>query len=284
MASLATIFSWFQKDDIPTEEQFQQTFSSFFHKDEKVPFDSVNGLTQAFQNTVSSTGYENFVTETNNKIAQLAKLDASNLTPDDIISWKEALEITNIATVDSAPDVSDGNVYNKPQVNEMVATLHQRCDDNASKIDEIKATLASDDVNLDELQEVVNYIKENREDIEALQAVIIGATTDDKITLIGNYGLWGAITLQNQFNDALFNKVNAIEEKLDVGKIKHRQVIQVNTTINHQMQAEDVVVVAKDTVTNFYVPVRSQFVDLDNTRIEFDDLPVNPLEIIIKKI
>lgn len=44
MANLETILSWFQTGDNPTEEEFRQTFSSFRHKDIKIPITEVEGL------------------------------------------------------------------------------------------------------------------------------------------------------------------------------------------------------------------------------------------------
>ena len=44
MASLAQIFQWFQTGKFPTEDQFQQTFSSFWHKSEKISPAAFDGL------------------------------------------------------------------------------------------------------------------------------------------------------------------------------------------------------------------------------------------------
>jgi hypothetical protein len=44
MTDLETILSWFQTGDIPTEQEFQETFSSFRHKDTKIPISEVDGL------------------------------------------------------------------------------------------------------------------------------------------------------------------------------------------------------------------------------------------------
>jgi hypothetical protein len=44
MASLSQIFSWFETGDYPTEQEFRETFLSFFHKSEKIPVSSIEGL------------------------------------------------------------------------------------------------------------------------------------------------------------------------------------------------------------------------------------------------
>lgn len=288
MASLIEIFGWFETGDVPTQDQFRATFSSFRHKENNIPFSEVEGLTQAFENTVSDSGFTTFKDDVNGKIIQLAKKDGSNLLPPDVISWKNALGISSIAVVDSLDEngavVAEGNVYNKDQVLTMLDMLRQQVEGSYQVVEQIRETLVSNDLNLDELQEIVDYIKQNREDIEALQAVIIGSTTDDKITLTGNYSTWGAISLQNQLNDTVYNKIIHVEDQLNVGKIKHDEVVQVNTTILHELNTIDLIVVAFDMVTKYNVPVRYQIVDTNNLRVEFDDLPVNPLRITIRKI
>jgi len=44
MVSLAQIFSWFETGDFPTQQQFQDTFSSFWHKGEKISATAIEGF------------------------------------------------------------------------------------------------------------------------------------------------------------------------------------------------------------------------------------------------
>jgi len=44
MVNLATIFSWFETGDYPTQQQFWDTFSSFWHKSEKIPATAIEGF------------------------------------------------------------------------------------------------------------------------------------------------------------------------------------------------------------------------------------------------
>lgn len=272
MASLSTIFSWFEMGDVPTQQQFQETFSSFYHKESKIPFLQVEGLESAFENVASADSI-NTITQ---DLGTRAKSDASNLTPDQIISWKEALEIVNIAVVDSAPDVYDGNVYSKLQINEIVTTLHNRDDTNASLIEEIKNTLASDDINLDELQEVVNYIKENREDIEALQAVVIGQTTDDKVNLIDDYPLFGTVETQQQLN---------IEFYRILTETKTSAIVQINgsATFPNPLETSNVIIQARDSITGKRMNV-DDYASNTNIQINLLDDLINPINILIQKI
>ena len=54
MASLTTILSWFKTGLKPTENQFAQSWSSFWHKDDTIPVASVSGL-QSTINNLSQT-------------------------------------------------------------------------------------------------------------------------------------------------------------------------------------------------------------------------------------
>ncbi|QQV01659.1 MULTISPECIES: hypothetical protein [Chryseobacterium] len=57
MANLETILSWFQAGDYPTQEEFEQTFSSFRHKDTKIPITEVDGLESSLNNKLNVSDY-----------------------------------------------------------------------------------------------------------------------------------------------------------------------------------------------------------------------------------
>ncbi len=121
---LKTIFSCFEKGDIPTEHQFQQTFSSFRHLDENIAMDEVMGLNETFQKTVSSTTFTNHLQDESAHDLVLAKLNASNLTARNIEEWKEKLKIKLAATIDDGEET--GNVYTKEQIEEIVNILQEQ--------------------------------------------------------------------------------------------------------------------------------------------------------------
>lgn len=121
---LKTIFSWFEKGDMPTENQFQQTFSSFRHLDENIKMDEVTGLNETFQKTVSSTTFTNHLQDESAHDLVLAKLNASNLTARNVEEWKEKLKIKLAATIDD--DEETGNVYTKEQIEEIVNILQEQ--------------------------------------------------------------------------------------------------------------------------------------------------------------
>lgn len=121
MADLSTILSWFETGDIPTQEQFQQTFSSFRHKDVNITMNNITGLENALNGKLSS----NHTNDSNAHITTLAKLDASNLNDANKDAWKVALDVSNLP--DNIGIVDDGEsqqVYSKDQIEEKIATLN----------------------------------------------------------------------------------------------------------------------------------------------------------------
>lgn len=114
---LNTIYSYFETGDFPTQEQFQASWSSFWHKDESIPTSKITGLENLLQNKVDKPLYELHLSDPEAHAAFLAKRNASNLSDSDKQAWKTALNVgelpENVATVDSDPLI--GNVYTKTQ-------------------------------------------------------------------------------------------------------------------------------------------------------------------------
>lgn len=273
---LTTIFSWFENGDFPTEYQFQQTFSSFRHLDEKIKMNDVTGLLEAFQNTLS-TGH---LTDENAHSSVLAKLDASNLTEVNINAWKEKLKFNLSATIDGEGEI--GNVYTKEQIGQFMDMLQAVDSGMQESIDQIQQMLASDDVELDKLQEIVNYIKENRQQIELLKDSV--TTSDDKINLVGSYSNWGSLIYQNQFNDVVFDKIRNIEDAVNPEKIKHEERVRGDSVVKHNLDTFSFVIDAYDIVTMFTIPLKVRRIDTNNIEVLFDSVPPNMIQLTIKKL
>ena len=154
---LHTIFSWFETGDFPTETQFKDTFLSFYHKDELIPMKGIEGFEEIFQLFASAEAFQEHLKDPKAHSEYLALLNAGNLTSTHVDSWKSKLGINNVATVDSSDQL--GNVYTKIQVNSFVDALKDADKDLALKIENIRKILLSNDLSLDELQEIVNFIK-----------------------------------------------------------------------------------------------------------------------------
>ncbi|RZK81092.1 MAG: hypothetical protein EOO92_05825 [Pedobacter sp.] len=136
MATLQQIYSWFETGDIPTQEEFQQTFSSFVHKEESISINKITGLESTLNNKLDST----HAADTNAHHALLAKLDASNLNYENSEAWKLALGVGNIP--DNVALVDKGEVqevYNKAQILAMTMLVDDFVADGKIRADKIEA-------------------------------------------------------------------------------------------------------------------------------------------------
>ena len=122
-----TILSWFETGDFPTQEQFEASWTSFYHKDESIPMDKVENLNGKLLEKVDKSVYNAHLTNENAHITTLAKLDASNLNANNIQAWKTVLSVgelpPNIALIDDIPSALQGNVYTKQQSNTLYMAL-----------------------------------------------------------------------------------------------------------------------------------------------------------------
>jgi len=136
---LNTIYSWFETGDIPTQAQFQQTFSSFVHKDENIPILKVEGLEFALNNKLGS----GHTSDTNAHAGILAKLDAANLTTSNVNSWKTKLGVgslpSNMATVDDTANGLTGNVFTKTYIQNMYMAIADYVLNGKIRADKIEA-------------------------------------------------------------------------------------------------------------------------------------------------
>ena len=282
MTPLNVIFSWFETGDFPTQEQFQQTFSSFRHKADLIPYAQVDGLDAKFNLMLPVSQFNTHVTDPSSHAGYLALKDASNLTTANVNSWKSRLNISYAATVDGTGQ--PGNVYTKEQIHEIVTLLNIQDDEAIQLIENIREMLTSDDVNLDELQEVINYIKQNREQIELLQQVVIGTTTDDKVQLTGTYTDWG-VNYQNHFNESVYDRVRHLEDQLEqLNSERFTIVIPNQQTITHNLNTFDFVVDAYDTVSLYTLPIVVKRIDLNTAEVQFDSTPNQPVKVTFRKI
>ncbi|SDE81868.1 hypothetical protein SAMN05421544_1371, partial [Riemerella columbipharyngis] len=107
-----TIKQWFKNGLKPTQEQFWAWIDSFWHKDEKIPANQVDGLSEILGDKADASMLE-----------MKANKDATGLSEDNIIAWKQALNVgelpSNIATVDEGEKT--GNVYGKTENDALLA-------------------------------------------------------------------------------------------------------------------------------------------------------------------
>lgn len=273
---LNTILSWFETGDFPTEAQFKATFLSFYHKDDIIPIKNIEGFEDLSHLFASAEDFKKHLKDPTAHSGYLALLNASNLTATHVDNWKSKLGISNVATIDSSGQ--PGNVYTKIQVDSFVNELKDADKGLSSEIEKIKKLLSSNDLSLDELQEIVNFIKNNRNDIEALKA-ISGESREDKVKLILDYNWLGSPKNQQEFNKQIYDKI------LLISQTPTSAVVQVtkSTTFPNPFETENVIIQARDSVTGKKINIDDY---ATNQTIEINmlgNLP-NPINILILKV
>lgn len=274
---LDTIFSWFETGDFPTETQFKETFSSFYHKDYPIPMESIEGFKDVFQLFASAEAFKKHLTDPKAHSGYLALLNASNLTSTNINEWKSKLGLSNVATIDSSDHL--GNAYTKIQVDGLIDALKDADKNLALEIVNIKNILLSNDLSLDELQEIVDFIKKNRDDIEALKAIPFGESREDKVKLLLDYNWLSSPKNQQEFNKQIYDKVLLISQTPTSAVVQIKQ----SAVFANTLETENVIIQARDSVTGKKINVDDY---ATNQTIEikmFSDL-INPINILILKV
>lgn len=274
---LHTILSWFQTGDFPTETQFKETFLSFYHKEDLIPIEGIEGFEEIFQSFVSAAAFQQHLTDPNAHSGYLALLNASNLTSTHVNNWKSKLGISNIATIDSSDQL--GNVYTKIQADGFVDELKDADKDLALEIENIKKILLSSDLSLDELQEIVDFIKKSRDDIEALKAIPIGESSEDKVKLLLDYDLLNSPKNQQEFNRQIYDKV------LLISQTPTSAVVQItgSTVFPNTLETENVIIQARDSVTGKKINI-DDYATNQTIQINMLHDTSNPLNILILKV
>ncbi|MRI63992.1 hypothetical protein EDM00_08330 [Ornithobacterium rhinotracheale] len=104
---LNTIKSWFKNGLKPTQEQFWAWLDSFWHKDDKIPAENVEGLDAMLSSIdlsskVENTDFERYKKEQGKQAKKdlelKANADASNIEDDNKHLWKTALDIEETFT------------------------------------------------------------------------------------------------------------------------------------------------------------------------------------------
>lgn len=134
---------WFKTGKKPTQEQFWELFDSYHHKDSYIPINKISELDSTLQNKVDKSVYESHLSNADAHSMHLAKLDASNLSPENITSWKDALEVgslpANIATVDDLANAIYGNVWSKQQSDALYMIADEFVHNGKIRADKIEA-------------------------------------------------------------------------------------------------------------------------------------------------
>lgn len=62
-ADKITLKSWFETNDIPTQEQFWALIDSFFHKEEKIPITSIEQIETILNGKADKDAFNNHLTD-----------------------------------------------------------------------------------------------------------------------------------------------------------------------------------------------------------------------------
>ncbi|MCC4211340.1 hypothetical protein [Leeuwenhoekiella parthenopeia] len=194
--SLANIKNWFLTGLKPTQTQFWSVFDSFRHKDEKIPQGDVDQLAETLDAKAEKQAFETHLNDAqaHNSLfnAKVDKIAGKGLSTEDLTSELLALIQSALQRVD-VQDLPDSPETELPASANQVRLLNVA-------VTNILNLLNSDDVTLDELQEVVDFIKANREDLQNLAIPNIAGLVDAlaaKVDVVA-----GKALSTNDFTDA----------------------------------------------------------------------------------
>lgn len=162
--NLSQLKGWFKKGMYPTESQFGDWLDSFFHREDRIPIDSVDGLNEAI-----------------NGKAERSDLDALT---------------GSISTASQRAIAADQKAQQAiEEAGSIIGTLRDGVDpagDTLAKLYDhlqtILTILHSDDVTLDTVQEIVAFIKSNKTIIDAIATSKVGISdiVDDLLSTATN--------------------------------------------------------------------------------------------------
>lgn len=159
---------WFSNFKRPTQEQFWEWIDSFWHKNEEIPMASVQGLEKSLEKVATSeqlNNHESDLQAHSNLLAQkVDKETGKGLSSNDFTDvYKQ--KIDDFQLPDLSPYLQRGNYNGTAQ-------------DLKQFIDNINTVLQSNDSTLDDLQEIVNYIKQNKQILSTLGISNIAGLVD----------------------------------------------------------------------------------------------------------
>lgn len=163
--SISQLKSWFRKGMYPTESQFGDWIDSFFHREDKIPVGSVDGLSEvinskAEQSTVNSLSQSISAISTKADGANSAALSAQGDVKQALADVANAQAAAQQAIADAAAAIT--------ALRDGVATEGNTLAKLYSRIQTLNSIVASNDVNLDTIQEIVTFVKNNKDVIDSI--------------------------------------------------------------------------------------------------------------------
>lgn len=201
----------------PTESQFGDWLDSFFHRDDKIPVGSVDGLSEA----INSKAEQSAVDTLSQSVSAIStKADgASSAASSALGDAKQALSDASTAQATAQQAIADAAAA-ITALKDGVATEGDTLAKLYAKIQTLNTIVTSNDVNLDTVQEIVTFIKNNKDVIDSISTnkVNISDIVDNLISTDTNRPL--SANQGKVLNDLLDALATSLGNKVDkvVGK------------------------------------------------------------------
>ena len=158
MTALTTLYNWFSDLKKPTGAQFRALIDSFWHKGEKIPMAGIEGLSTLIEGTASASQLKSHL-EDNQAHKELLdkkvdKVAGKKLSTEDFTTELRR-KLESLRQVDVSLLLPRGNFTGTAQ-------------DLKDLIDGLTRIVQSPDTELDELREIVAYIKQNKHILSTL--------------------------------------------------------------------------------------------------------------------
>jgi hypothetical protein len=172
MANLNTIKNWFKTGSKPTQQQFSDTWDSFWHKYDNIPVAKIDGVDNLLNQKANKSVVDNHLTDSNahaekfsTKEDKSKKGQAGGYAPlDEFVK----IAADYLLIVDDLVTGGTDRILSAQQGVEL-----------QSQINQINVLLESNDVNLDNVQELVDAIKTIQ---TSLQTILINDLTTGGVT------------------------------------------------------------------------------------------------------
>nr|DAJ37716.1 MAG TPA: hypothetical protein [Bacteriophage sp.] len=155
---ISTLKRWFTNFKKPTQEQFWAWLDSYFHKDENIPMNKVEGLSTALEGTASAEQLQNHLRDSHAHSElfdkKIDKVPGKGLSTNDFTNELRT-KLEGLRNVDISQLLPKGGYTGTAQ-------------NLKELIDNIMRILQSPDTELDELREIVAYIKQNKRILDTL--------------------------------------------------------------------------------------------------------------------
>ena len=159
MTAIETLKQWFSNLKKPTQEQFWAWLDSFWHKSEKIPIASVEGLDKLVEGTASAEQLSNHLNDTQaHKVLfdkKVDKVEGKELSSNDFTNeYKEKLD--TLQPTDTSKLLPKGGYEGTGK------ELKDAIDSLQTKMGQVETTLSVDDTDFDTLQEIATQVKSNK--------------------------------------------------------------------------------------------------------------------------